>query len=87
MKMLRRDPKRERGASLVEYGLLVGLVVIVAIVAVQKFGVSAKCKMCVNTVCSVKHPNSRWCSNETNMQLLQDRCTADPDQYGPTCGW
>ncbi|HYH50854.1 MAG TPA: Flp family type IVb pilin [Acidimicrobiia bacterium] len=35
---LRLDTASERGAGMVEYGLLVGLIAVIALVAVQAFG-------------------------------------------------
>jgi pilus assembly protein Flp/PilA len=37
-RLLTLDPREERGASMVEYGLLVGLIAVVCLTAVQTIG-------------------------------------------------
>ena len=47
MSVLRKD---QDGAALVEYGLLIGLITVVCLVAVTQLGLAASAKL--NTVCT-----------------------------------
>jgi len=51
MKTSRCHLGTERGASVVEFGLLIGLIAVVSVVGLNKFGTKRKCDMCRTNIC------------------------------------
>ena len=71
-----------------EYGLIIGLVALIAIVAITKFGVRNKCSTCIASRC-LKFPTWSPCANETSKKNFLANCERNPNSAGIRrgCSW
>ena len=71
-----------------EYGLIIGLVALITIVAITKFGAKNKCAVCLPSRC-LENPNFGPCRNETSKKNFLAMCERNPNSalIKNVCRW